>query len=93
LVTVSQSTPYPAGGRYYQTFDATEMKFHRVLKQPKYRLLYSSSRKGKPGPKDPSPELIQAIVEFKRRNPRFGCPRIAQQINLVHRGESLASIR
>ena len=29
----------------------------------------------------PSQELIQAIVEMKQRNPRFGCPRIAQQIN------------
>jgi len=29
----------------------------------------------------PSAELIQALVELKRRNPRFGCPRIAQQIN------------
>lgn len=26
------------------------------------------------------PELIRAIVELKRRNPRFGCLRIAQQI-------------
>ncbi|MEA3413234.1 MAG: hypothetical protein U9R74_17115 [Pseudomonadota bacterium] len=25
--------------------------------------------------------LIQAIVELKQRNPRFGCPQIAQQIN------------
>jgi len=38
-------------------------------------------RKGKPGPKDPSAELIQAIVELKQRNPRFGCLRIARQIN------------
>lgn len=60
---------------------STLMKFHRLLKQRKYRLLYSADRKGKPGPKGPSPELIQAIVELKRRNPRFGCPRIAQQIN------------
>jgi transposase InsO family protein len=28
-----------------------------------------------------SPELIQAIIAFKQRNPRFGCPRIAQEIN------------
>jgi hypothetical protein len=28
----------------------------------------------------PSKELIDAIVEFKRRNPRVGCPRIAQEI-------------
>ena len=60
---------------------STLLKFHRLLKQRKYRQLYSSSRKGKPGPKGPSPELIQAIVALKRRNPRFGCPRIAQQIN------------
>ncbi|MGB5670703.1 MAG: helix-turn-helix domain-containing protein, partial [Sedimenticolaceae bacterium] len=33
------------------------------------------------GPKGPSRELIQAIVAMKQRNPRFGCPRIAQQIN------------
>jgi hypothetical protein len=60
---------------------STLLKLHRLLKQRKYRLLYSAGRKGKPGPKGPSPELILAIVELKRRNPRFGCPRIAQQIN------------
>ncbi len=60
---------------------STLLKFHRLLKERKYRLLYSAGRKGKPGPKCPSPELIQAIVELKQRNPRFGCPRIAQQIN------------
>ena len=60
---------------------STLLKFHRLLKQRKYRLLYTSVHKGKPGPKGPSPELIQAIVELKQRNPRFGCPRIAQQIN------------
>jgi transposase InsO family protein len=52
-----------------------------MLKRRKYRLLYTARRKGKPGPKGPSQELIEAIVELKRRNPRFGCPRIAQQIN------------
>jgi len=47
----------------------------------KYRLLFSSSsRRRKPGPKGPSAELIAVIVEMKRRNPRFGCVRIAQQI-------------
>ena len=30
--------------------------------------------------KGPSTELIVAIVEMKRRNPKFGCVRIAQQI-------------
>jgi putative transposase len=60
---------------------STLLKFHRLLKQRKYRLLYSASHRGKPGPKGPSPELIQAILELNRRNPRFGCPRIVQQIN------------
>ena len=61
---------------------STLLKFHDILKKRKYRLLYSSAgSKRKPGPKGPSQELIQAIVEMKQRNPRFGCPRIAQQIN------------
>ena len=59
---------------------STLLKYHDILKKRKYRLLYSSGRKGKPGPKGPSRELIQAIVELKQRNPRFGCRRIAQQI-------------
>jgi len=60
---------------------ATLLKFHRALVDRKYRLLFSSSsHRRKPGPKGPSAELIAAIVEMKRRNPRFGCVRIAQQI-------------
>jgi len=60
---------------------STLFRLHNLLKKRKYRLLYSSGRKGKPGPKGPSPELIQAIIQLKRRNPRFGCLRIEQQIN------------
>jgi putative transposase len=60
---------------------STLLKFHDLLKKRKYRLLYSSECKRKPGPKGPSRELIQAIVALKQRNPRFGCRRIAQQIN------------
>ncbi len=63
---------------------ATLFKFHQALVNRKYRLLFSSSsRRRKPGPKGPSAELIAAIVEMKRRNPRFGCVRIAQQISHV----------
>ena len=51
------------------------------MKRRKYRLLYSARAKGKPGPKGPSKEVIIAIVSMKQRNPRYGCPRIAQQIN------------
>jgi len=51
------------------------------MKRRKYRLLYSARRKGKPGPKGPSKEVIDAVVTMKQRNRRYGCPRIAQQIN------------
>ena len=40
----------------------------------KYRLLFSSSRRTENlGRKGPSTQLIAAIVEMKRRNPKFGC--------------------
>ena len=61
----------------------TLLRFHAALKKRKYRLLYSPGGGGKPGPKGPSREVIEAIVAMKQRNPRFGCPRIAQQINLA----------
>jgi hypothetical protein len=60
---------------------STLLKFHDMLKKRKYRLLYTSRKKRKPGPKGPSQELIDAIVELKKRNTRFGCPRIAQEVN------------
>jgi hypothetical protein len=62
---------------------ATLMRFHDALVKRKYRWLFTPRRLRKPGPKGPSPELIAAIVEMKRRNPRFGCRRIAQQIALL----------
>ena len=62
---------------------STLLSFHNALKKRKYRLLYSPDGGRKPGPKGPSREIIDAIVAMKRRNPRYGCPRIAQQINLA----------
>ena len=59
---------------------STLFKLHEALKKRKYRLLFSSRTRRRPGPKGPSAELIAAIVEMKRRNPRFGCPRIAREI-------------
>jgi len=41
----------------------------------------SRDRRREPRPKGPSAELIAAIVELKRRNPRVGCVRIAQRIS------------
>jgi len=62
---------------------STLLHFHRLLKKWKYRILFSSTRRHRPGPKGPEKELIDAIVEMKRRNPSWGCPRIAQQIALA----------
>jgi len=56
---------------------STLLRFHRALIKRKYNLLFSSRRRGKPGPQGPSAELICAIVAIKQRNPRFGCQRIA----------------
>ena len=61
---------------------STLMAFHRALLNCKYRLLFAPRRR-KSGSRGPSPELIAAIVEMKRRNPRSGCRRIAQQIAFV----------
>jgi putative transposase len=60
---------------------STLLAFHQALVRRKYRRLFSSNQcPKKPGPKGPSDALIQAIVELKSRNPRFGCPRIASII-------------
>jgi putative transposase len=59
---------------------STFARFHQALVRRKYRLLYTCKRRAKPGPKGPSAELIVAVVEMKRRNPKFGCPKIAEQI-------------
>jgi putative transposase len=60
----------------------TLLSFHQALVRRKYSRLFSSSPcPKKAGPKGPSAALIQAIVELKSRNPRFGCPRIARIIS------------
>jgi putative transposase len=62
---------------------STLLSLHHALKNRKYRLLFSSKRRGKPGPKGPSKELMEAVVQMKQLNPTWGCPRIAQQIALA----------
>jgi putative transposase len=61
----------------------TLLHLHQVLTKRKYRLLFSPKCGRRPGPKGPSKELVAAVLEMKRRNPRWGCPRIAQQIALA----------
>ena len=60
---------------------STLFRIHATFVRKKYRDLFSSQSRRKPGPKGPSSEVIQAILEFKRRNPWCGCPRIAEQIS------------
>src|SRR5713226_6091474 len=62
---------------------STLLRFHRALTSRKYRRLFSSRVRKKPGPKGPCREVIAAVVDMKRRNPTWGCPRIAQQIALA----------
>src|SRR5499427_8116014 len=54
-----------------------------VALRQKYGLLFSPKRVRRPGPKGPSKELIDAVVEMKRRNRTWGCKRVAQQIALA----------
>ncbi len=62
---------------------STILSFHRALVKRKYRLIFTPKTCGKTGPRGPSPELVSAILEMKRRNPNFGYQRIADQISLV----------
>ncbi len=60
---------------------STLLRYHQTLIKWKYRWLFSSRKSGKPGPKGPSRQLIELVLDMKRRNPRFGCPKIAEQIS------------
>src|SRR5208282_1976791 len=68
---------------------ATLLRLHQALVKRKYHLLYTSQRRRRPGPKGPSSALIAAVVEMKRRNPRFGCRKLAEQISssIRHRAQ------
>jgi hypothetical protein len=46
-------------------------------------MLFSPKQRTKPGPKGPAADLIRTVVEMKKRNPTWGCPQIADQINLA----------
>ena len=62
---------------------STLFLFHRALTKRKYRRLFSSHVHAKSGPKGPSQDVVNAVIDMKRRNPTWGCPRIAQQITLA----------
>jgi len=51
------------------------------LSGPWYQTLVRCPRKAcAPRAQGPSKEVVAAVVEMKRRNPRFGCRKIAEQI-------------
>ncbi|MCU1335415.1 MAG: hypothetical protein JWO19_996 [Bryobacterales bacterium] len=62
---------------------STLLHLHSLLRRRKYRLLFSPKRGRRSGPRGPKQELIDAVIEMKRRNSNWGCPRIAQQIALA----------
>jgi transposase InsO family protein len=62
---------------------STLLHLNHVLAKRKYRMLFSPQRRRPPGPQGPNKELIDAVVEWKRRNLKWGCPRIAQPITLA----------
>ncbi len=62
---------------------STLLHLQSVMRKRKYRMLFSPGRRRRPGPKGPTKDLIDAVVAMKRRNPHWGCPRIAQQIALA----------
>jgi putative transposase len=62
---------------------STLLHLHHLLAKRKYGMLFSPKRGRQPGPKGPNKELIDAVIEMKRRNPNWGCPRIAEQITLA----------
>lgn len=52
-----------------------------LLVKKKYSALFSNKTRKKPGPSDPSQEVINVVIEMKRNNPQFGAQRIVMQIN------------
>ena len=62
---------------------STILEFHRAQAHPQVTAGCFHPRAVVTGPQGPSNALVDAIVDMKRRNPRWGCPRIAQQIALA----------
>ena len=58
---------------------ATILKFHRYLVNKKLSRLYSNKtqKKGRP---PINPDIVHLVIEIKKKNPSFGCPRIAATV-------------
>ncbi len=53
---------------------STLLRLHQALRNRKYRLLFSSKHRRRPGPKGPNQELIEAVVQMKQRKSHLGLP-------------------
>ena len=53
---------------------STLLNLHRALVKRKYRLLYTPRRRGRPGPRGPSRELIDAVVRDETAQPILRLP-------------------
>jgi len=60
---------------------ATLLKLHKALVMKKYKCLFSNKNYKKPGRIGPNQEIIDLVLAYKNRNPRFGYLRIAMQIS------------
>jgi len=62
---------------------ATILKFHRALVKRKYKVLFGVKSRKKPGPKGFDRDMIKLVVEIKKRNPSYGCPKIAMLVTNI----------
>jgi hypothetical protein len=58
---------------------ATILKFHRLLVKRKYKALYSNKARQSGRPRTDR-AIKNLVIEIKRENPDFGCPRIAATV-------------
>jgi hypothetical protein len=73
----------PPGSCCYRAEARHDHEFSSGFGEAEVRWLLTPKRRGEPGPEGPSEEIIAAIVQMKRRNPGFGCRRIAQQLSFA----------
>ena len=70
---------------------STVLRLHRALVKRKYVQLFTPKTRNVSGPKGPSQEIIALVIELDRRNPTFGCPRIAFIVNNTLRSVSTST--
>ena len=68
---------------------STLLYFHYLLNRRKYRMLFSSKRRHRPGPKGPYKELINAVVVMKRRNPNGVVPALPSRSRCLSASRSI----